>query len=393
MDYRIKMDPDDFEVVEIPEKIEVVPQGKYTILKLRLRNWETNHFIIEFSRYLGISRKRITYAGTKDKRALTTQYFCINAPRIPDKINIRDVEELERFTTSKIMDLGDLLGNRFTIRVEADRESLEIANKNLHRSIEGKGFWNYFGIQRFGQMRRNTHIVGENLIRNGVESAVKSYLYTPEIDNEDYRKNVAENWDFKQGLKEFPDHLQFERALMSEIISGKSYMDVFDSLPRSLRIMFVHAYQSHIFNIILEKRKESGLKPFDVLVGDYVSPVDYLGNIRESDPVAVTGFNLNKIRTLVQEGKVVPLAPLVGLETPVQAGVPGEIVERVLETMKIKREDFRIGEKPELSSSGYFRSIGFKPVDALFNDSNVLTFSLGKGIYATTLLDQIFSSD
>jgi tRNA pseudouridine synthase, TruD family len=341
MDYQIKMNPDDFQVVEIPEKIEAVPQGKYTILKLRLRNWETNHFIIEFSRYLGISRKRITYAGTKDKRALTTQYFCINAQRIPERINMKDVEEIDRFTTSRIMDLGDLLGNTFNIRVESDQDSLKIAGENLKRFTAGKGFWNYFGIQRFGQMRRNTHIIGENLIRFGVESAVKSYLYTPEVDNEEYRKNIGESWDFKKGLKEFPDHLQFERALMSEIISGKSYAEVFDSLPRSLRIMFVHAYQSHIYNAILDKRKAFGLEPFDVLLGDYVSPVDYLGNIKEDNPITVTEFNMSKIKSMVVEGKVVPLAPLVGLETPVQVGMPGELVENVLEKLKNKAGGFQ----------------------------------------------------
>ncbi len=393
MNYRIKIDPEDFEVVEIPEPMEKTSDGKYTILKLRLRNWETNHFIIELSRYLGISRKRITYAGTKDKRALTTQYFCINALRIPDKINIKDVEELERFSTSTMLDLGDLLGNQFIIKIEADQEDLKIADMNLKRISENSGFWNYFGIQRFGQLRKNTHLVGENLIRYGIESAVKSYLYTPDVDNEDYRKKVGENCDFREGIRNFPTHLQFERALMSEIIAGKSYEEAFDSLPRSLRIMFVHAYQSHLFNLILKERRKRGYRPFDILVGDLVAPVDNYGNIHEGSFVNVTEFNHNKIKEIIKVGKVIPLAPLVGIETPFQEGIPGTIVEMVLDSMNIKRGDFKIRDKPELSSTGSFRTIGFRPVDAEFLNADTVKFSLGKGIYATELIEQIFSSD
>ena len=124
MTFKIKMEAEDFQVVEIPQQVSMQENGKYTVLKLRLKNWETNHFVIEFSRYLGISRKRITYAGTKDKRAVTTQYFCINAEKIPEQIKIKDVEELDRFKTDKIIDLGDLLGNKFEIRVESQESEL-----------------------------------------------------------------------------------------------------------------------------------------------------------------------------------------------------------------------------------------------------------------------------
>ena len=74
----IKFNPESFIVNEIPADIQKDINGKYTILKVKLRNWDTNKFVIFLSKLLHISKKRITYGGTKDKTAITTQYFCIN---------------------------------------------------------------------------------------------------------------------------------------------------------------------------------------------------------------------------------------------------------------------------------------------------------------------------
>ncbi|MCL4345909.1 MAG: tRNA pseudouridine(13) synthase TruD [Candidatus Thermoplasmatota archaeon] len=387
--YTIKMEPGDFQVYEVSNKIMEDSDGKYTILKIRLTNWETNHFLSELARYIGISRKRITYAGTKDKRAVTTQYFCVNAERIPDRINVRDCEILERFRSSALINLGDLTGNHFSIRVDTGSSADEI-REGFEQIIQNGGFWNYFGIQRFGSIRYNTHRVGEKLIKEGFESAVKEYLADPEIDHDQYRIDLLEGWDFQKALKEFPEHLQFERAMMYELVSGKSYKDSFDALPRSLKIMFVHAYQSYIFNQILNERKSRIGNPSQVVCGDIVSPVDQYWNIDENKLIPVDSFNIERIRKLSEEGKVSVLAPLIGTETVKQKGVPGEIMESLMEREGISFNSFEIEEKREMSSTGSYRGIRFIPVDMRITESKILEFTLGKGIYATALLDQIF---
>ncbi|WP_443367984.1 tRNA pseudouridine(13) synthase TruD [Cuniculiplasma sp. SKW4] len=383
------MEPGDFQVSEISEYAKPEPNGKYTILRIKLTNWETNHFITELARYIGISRKRITYAGTKDKRAVTTQYFCINAERIPDRINIRDCEVVERFRSNRMLNLGDLTGNTFIIRVETDFDDRNIIDR-YQKIVDNGGFWNVFGIQRFGSIRYNTHIVGEKLIKNGFEAAVKEYLVDPQIDREPYRLDLNESWDFQRAIKEFPEHLQFERAMMHEILSGRSYGEAIDVLPRSLKIMFVHAYQSHLFNrILMERRKLIG-NPSGVVLGDFVSPVNSYWNIDENHLIEVDSFNIERIQNLSKEGKVSVLAPLIGTETKGQKGVPGEILEKIMDEDGITFDSFKIKEKPEMSSTGNYRGIRFLPVDFKISEPKVLQFSLGKGIYATTLLDQIF---
>ncbi|WP_290704950.1 tRNA pseudouridine(13) synthase TruD, partial [Ferroplasma sp. Type II] len=122
---KIKYDPESFTVNEIPVEIPENNHGKYTILKVRLRNWDTNKFLMRLADQLHISNKRITYAGTKDKIGITTQYFCINLPESMEiaNLNIGDAEIISTFRTDKMIKLGDLLGNEFIIDIQSDDDN------------------------------------------------------------------------------------------------------------------------------------------------------------------------------------------------------------------------------------------------------------------------------
>ena len=108
----------DFRVDEIATTITLNPKGRFTVAKITLTNWETNRFCNNLAKKLGISRNRIFFAGTKDKRAVTSQIFVIDAPQFKvAEIEIPDVviEVLGR--THQKIGFGNHRGNRFTIVV------------------------------------------------------------------------------------------------------------------------------------------------------------------------------------------------------------------------------------------------------------------------------------
>ncbi|RLF40511.1 MAG: tRNA pseudouridine(13) synthase TruD, partial [Thermoplasmata archaeon] len=113
---KLRSKPEDFRVVEIPKRISADEEGDYIILKVTSKNWEINHLVRELARKLGISRKRISFAGTKDRRALTTQLFSIYHPGkdLPE-IKMKDVEIEFVCRSNKRMEIGDLIGNEFQI--------------------------------------------------------------------------------------------------------------------------------------------------------------------------------------------------------------------------------------------------------------------------------------
>ncbi|MFW9841895.1 MAG: tRNA pseudouridine(13) synthase TruD, partial [Candidatus Thorarchaeota archaeon] len=114
---------------------------------------------------LKISRNYVTYAGLKDKRAVTVQSMSVPARTAEmlatldlSRIAIRDI----RYTRQPIQ-IGDLWGNRFSIHLKditVDSETALALTKELSRT----SLLNYFGVQRFGLTRPYTHLVGRALV-------------------------------------------------------------------------------------------------------------------------------------------------------------------------------------------------------------------------------------
>ena len=87
--------PEDFQVYEIEnvdyKSLTADPSiYQHLIFRATLLNWDTNSFTRELSSHLDVPQNYISWAGTKDKRALTTQLFSlknthpISLPEIPD---------------------------------------------------------------------------------------------------------------------------------------------------------------------------------------------------------------------------------------------------------------------------------------------------------------------
>src|SRR2546426_5103219 len=80
---RIKASAEDFVVDEVSVDLPPSEEGRYTAARIRTRNWETNRLVRGLARHLPISRERITVAGAKDRRAVTTQVFEFDGPPGP----------------------------------------------------------------------------------------------------------------------------------------------------------------------------------------------------------------------------------------------------------------------------------------------------------------------
>ncbi|MDS0257207.1 tRNA pseudouridine(13) synthase TruD [Thermoplasmatales archaeon AK] len=383
----IKIDPEDFVVDEIPVDLQPDPDGKFTIIQVRLTNWDTNAFLVALARRLGISKERITYGGTKDRRGVTTQYFCIAGNVETDRIGIPGCEVMKSFRTDKRLDLGDLLGNRFFIRLTpgfGDRDSLL---QRIGMINAAGGFPNYFGPQRFGSIRPNTHTIGELIVKGMYREAVMTYLYDPRYDREDFRVSFGETGDVRKALKEYPLHLSFERSLLGYILEHGTYEGAFDVFPRYLRMMFIHAYQSYLFNRILSARIRHVKSTSKVFPGDLLYPVDHMFNPSQLEPIEVNNFNADKMQKLADEDKVRPTIPLPGYQTKITSGVPGELEKSVLGGLNLSA--FRIPGHKDLWSKGSRRVTGAKPIDLEILGEDRLSFTLGKGIYATVFLREL----
>jgi len=416
---RLRQSPADFRVEE-REAFKTQPvdadTGDYPHLVFRatLDNWDTNDFVNLLSNRLGISRERISWAGTKDKRAVTTQLFSIDGSSADQLPEIDDVQYEVVGRAGRPILFGDLAGNRFELVVrnppnpavvtETTSQLQEFAGDGEGKTQGMVGVPNYFGQQRFGSKRPVTHKVGLAIVRGDWEEAVLQYVGNPSErepeETQKARQLVDETRDWKQALESFPNHLRYERSMLHRLVENdetpEDYREALETLPTNLQRLFVNAAQSYIFNRILSRRMEAGL-PFDrpvpgdiVCFADSDAPDDLL--LPDTDRLQrVTEKRVKSVRRHCARGRAFVTTPLVGTETEFADGQPGEITKNVLDDVDIEPSDFSL--PGEFDSTGTRRAILVRTSLDIERDPLTLSFSLPKGSYATVLLREYLKTD
>ena len=247
---KIKARVTDFRVEEIATSIHLDNRGRFTVAKVSLTNWETNRFCNQLAAKLRIPRNRIFFAGTKDKRAVTSQLFVIDAPmnkvaqvELPDV----DIEVLGR--THQKIGFGNHRGNRFTIVVRGccDREGRPLSDAQALAEVEriqasmastlgANRFPNWIGPQRFGSGRPVTPIVGRHVVLGQWEEAVMTYL-SMEGPNEkaeaaEVRTKIRNSGVQEELLEELPRWMGFERRMIEHLLNNEGdHVGAFQKAP------------------------------------------------------------------------------------------------------------------------------------------------------------------
>ena len=366
----------DFRVDEIATTITLNPKGRFTVAKITLTNWETNRFCNNLAKKLSISRNRIFFAGTKDKRAVTSQIFVIDAPQFKvAEIEIPDVviEVLGR--THQKIGFGNHRGNRFTIVVRGcahkdgtamtEEEALaevERIKTSMHEKLGTGRFPNWIGPQRFGSGRAVTAEVGRSVVQHKWDEAALTYISkegeyeSPEVAS--FREHIRKHGITQEGLDLAPEWLGYERRMTEHLLNNPDdYIGAFRKLPNNLQIMTVHALQSVVFNRTLRKRLEQGMSITTPEAGDLVGRLDERGQLSANNCVLVEERTAPRIGRNCQLGRLSVTGPLPGRDIRTCEGKPGELEESVLAEMGLDELDWEIEDIPRLTTSGTRRSL------------------------------------
>jgi tRNA pseudouridine13 synthase len=415
----LRVDPEDFQVREL-ERFDTQPLDAdpgdfgHLVLRVTLRGWDTNDFVRQLTNAIGISRERVSWAGTKDKHAVTTQLFTVEgaAPEDVPDVNNADIERLGR--SGRGLQFGDLAGNAFTIRV-TDPERPENADeiteglREFAGSEEHVGVPNFFGQQRFGSRRPVTHAVGLHVVREEWREAVLAYVGNPsDTEPEDTQaartfvdeQAASDDPDWQAALDEMPNRLRYERSMLHRLHqdgdeSDDDWRHALEAVPSNLQRLFVNAAQSYVFNRILSERLERGL-PFDRPVeGDVVCFADRdapeelvmpdVGRLQEA-----TGRRVDVMARHCERGRAFVTAPLVGTETELADGEQGEIERDVLDELDLEPADFAL--PGNFDSSGTRRAILLRTEMEVEHDPLSFTFALPSGSYATAVMREYLKS-
>ncbi|KAH6694095.1 tRNA pseudouridine synthase D [Plectosphaerella plurivora] len=276
-------------------RLVVTGEGDFLHFTVYKENRDTMDASHQLARVLRTKPQVFAFAGTKDRRAATAQRFSVRGLKAEAVLGanprMHGVVTGDFVYARSPLYLGALQGNQFAITLKkcelADDASLgpeprEAAIRARAEaalaSMASRGWINYYGHQRFGTLAVGTHDVGRLILQSDYEGAANAVLaYDPAVaqravDGEEpaeaHRRDELNRaracMIFLQGgsaddaLHFLPRRFTGEASLIRHL-GRPSAKDGSDTLrrdfqgalltvPRPLRNMFLHAYQSYIWN-------------------------------------------------------------------------------------------------------------------------------------------------
>lgn len=185
----LKAMAEDFQVDEVLG-IPLTSQGEHLWLWVEKRGLNTEEAARRIARAACLPLKAVSYAGLKDRQALTRQWFSLHLPgkADPDLSAAEDaslrIRESRRH--NRKLQCGAHAANGFTLRLTALQADPALLEQRLQR-IAAQGVPNYFGLQRFGfaggnveearQYAERQELPVQRNLRSRLLSAARSHLF------------------------------------------------------------------------------------------------------------------------------------------------------------------------------------------------------------------------
>lgn len=411
-DFIVKEIDNNRKTLDIKEDYKTHPfseelKDQYTTFNLIKVNRDTFEALRQISKDLKIPSNLVNYSGLKDKHSISVQKISIKGDYIEKlkRLNLKGIFIRNVHPTKKPVKLGNHWGNNFTVLLRSV-ENIKNLRSKIDKSIyflNTFGFPNYFGLQRFGRYRPNSHIVGRCLLegdfKNAFEEFVSTTYSTESLASNNVRKEFRTTRNLEKAYENFPKSLNYERNMIHYLIKHPDdYEGSINSLPSNLKSLLISAFQSYIFNRMLSARVQKGFPLFKPVNGDVIGIMDdYNGNLTQVK-YNYGDFYDKYLKESLKLNRAAIIIPIIGSNTNLdEFPLMKLIFEEIAKQEKIDKHIFSSKMSTTQKFKGSIRAMTAKPtalkvLELIDDDLNPgkkmvkLEFSLQKGSYATMLI-------
>ncbi|XP_062346796.1 pseudouridylate synthase 7 homolog isoform X1 [Cinclus cinclus] len=328
-------------------------RGSYCHFVLYKENKDTMDAINVLSKFLRVKPNIFSYMGTKDKRAITVQEIAvlrITAQRLAHLNKCLMNFKLGNFSyKNHPLKLGELQGNHFTVVLRNITGTDDQIEQAMH-SLREIGFINYYGMQRFGTTAVPTYQIGRAILQNSWNEVMDLILKPRPGAEKGYLVKCREEWaktkDPAAALKKLPVKRCVEGQLLRGLLKYgmKNIISAFGIIPRNNRLMYIHSYQSYVWNNMVSKRiEEYGLR---AVPGDLILKGATAVHIEEGD---VDNYTIHDV-----------VMPLPGFDVIYPKHKIGEAYKEMLVADNLDINNMRHKIR-DYSLSGAYRKIIIRP--------------------------------
>jgi len=387
----IKARPEDFVVTEAP-LYDPCGEGEHLYLYIEKRRRLTTDIVRFLSQHFKVAWDAIGYGGLKDKHAVTRQWFSVHFGKEEragefenDAVKILAMDR----HTNKIK-RGHLYGNRFEIKIREVEPTAAVRARRILDRVVQCGAPNFIGEQRFGY-RKDTHLQGRALLKGELQEFLDQMLGRPqatEPERNQEARRLYEAGEYKQALQQWATVHRFERQAIGPLSRGAPIHDAINGIDKPHRQLMISAFQSSIFNQLLNDRLLAG-RMGQLELGDLAMKHDTRGVFEVRDVEAE--------QPRADRLEISPTGPMWGYHMKRAGGAVAQREAEALADTGVTQEELGEGTYTAYGSRRAFRMPVYDPeVTGGADDLGpyvYLGFLLPRGSFATVVLREITKAD
>jgi tRNA pseudouridine13 synthase len=255
------------------------PSGKggYLFLHIKKYDLSTWRLLNIFKDATGADDREIGYAGLKDKNATTTQHISIpkKYERMLKNITTDRIEILDKSYNHSPLKIGQLKGNRFEIILtDVDIDDARKFTKIADKMTKG-GIPNYFGYQRFGEDGKSWQ-QGKEIAQSGKRlKGAKEKLLVSSYQSYLFNRWLSQRINLNKIIDELPaqeasQKLKYPLILVKELKKQPQFFKLF--IGESL-MGYPYGKSSYCKDMLhaAKRFQHQELSPTGLMAGDKVS--------------------------------------------------------------------------------------------------------------------------